>query len=93
MKNKPFSVLMGIALIATMASCAPAYVGVGTGYGCGPYRGPGYGYYALGPYYGYRRPPVYAAPPRVYANRPRFYRSPNYSYRNVPRSYNSGRRR
>ncbi|MEZ0485720.1 hypothetical protein [Fibrella aquatica] len=78
--------LMGLLLIVTLASCGPSYVGVRTG--------PAYGYYSPRPFYGYRRAPVYVAPPRVYYSRPRYYRSPNYSYRySNPRVYNRGRRR
>jgi hypothetical protein len=82
--------LIGFLLFVGLAGCAPAYVGVGAR--------SGYGYYGArpyaAPYYGYRRPPVYVAPPRVYYSRPRYYRSPQYSYRySNPRSYNGGRRR
>jgi hypothetical protein len=59
-------------IVLLMASCGPAYVNTGAGYGPGyygarPYYGYNYGYRP----YGYYRPPVVVAPPVVV--RPRYY--------------------
>ena len=60
-------------LVVLMASCGPAYVGTGGGYGGGYYGArPYYGYgYGARPY-GYYRPPVIVRP-RYYAPAPRYY--------------------
>ncbi|GAB4042596.1 hypothetical protein GCM10028774_55320 [Spirosoma jeollabukense] len=73
---KLMPILAAGLLVVLMASCGPAYVNTGVGYGPGyysarPYYGYGYGYRP----YGYYRPPVVVSPPVVV--RPRYY-SPRY---------------
>lgn len=65
---KASTILVGLILTLTLASCGPTYVR--TGYD------PGYGYYGAAPY-AYRRPaPIIVRPPRVvYRSYPRYYRS------------------
>ena len=73
-KLVPF--LAAALMVVLVASCGPAYVGTGAGYG-GYYNRPysyGYGYRP----YGYYRPPVVVAPPvvvrpRYYSPAPRYY--------------------
>lgn len=59
--------------VVLLASCGPAYVNTGVGYGPRPYYGNNYGYspYGYARPYGYYRPPVIVAPPVVV--RPRYY--------------------
>lgn len=81
--------LVASLLVVLLASCGPAYVSTGVGYG-GYYGRPYYGYgggygygYGYNPY-GYYRPPVIVAP-RVVVPRYRNY-GPGY----VPRAYGGG---
>ncbi|UFH55273.1 hypothetical protein [Spirosoma sp. KNUC1025] len=68
---KLMPLLMAGLLVVLLASCGPAYVNTGVGYGARPYYGYGYPYGYARPY-GYYRPPVVVRP-RYYAPSPRYY--------------------
>lgn len=84
---KLMPLLVAGLLVVLMASCGPAYVNTGAGYGPRPYYG-GYGYnnYGYRPYGYYRPTPPVVVRPRYYAPAPRYYGgSPN-----ARRGYSSG---
>ena len=69
---KLMPLLAAALLVFILASCGPAYVSTGVGYGPRPYYGYNYGYnYGYRPY-GYYRPPVVVRP-RYYSPAPRYY--------------------
>ncbi|WP_266361957.1 hypothetical protein [Tellurirhabdus rosea] len=72
--GKLLSIVTGVLLALSLASCGPTYVGVRPDYG------PGYRYYGARPY-AYRPPVIVTPPPRYYA--PRAYRY----YKPSPRYY------
>ncbi|WP_223860264.1 hypothetical protein [Spirosoma validum] len=81
---KLMPLLTAAMLVVLLASCGPAYVSTGAGYGPGYYGARPYGYnygYGYRPY-GYYRPPVIVNRPPVVV-RPRYY-SPS------PRNYGGG---
>ena len=74
---KGLPLLMAGLMVVLLASCGPAYVNTGVGYGPRPYYG--YGYRPYGGYgYGYRPPVIIRPQPRYYSPSPRYYGgSPN----------------
>lgn len=74
-------------LVMLMASCAPAYVGVGSGPAYGGYYGPR-PYYNYN--YGYRRPPVIVQRRTYVVPRTRYNSRPSYSPNARSGRYNNG---